>query len=106
MNPRAAIAALTRWRWSMTHATIRRFALVVSLLLTGSLAFAPSSQAAGPAPGKGGGEFLPAGNYVFTTQRASYNLFGNDPSQPQIGLFVSGGPNDSRPLGGPPTTTN
>jgi hypothetical protein len=89
----------------MTHATIRRFALLVSIVLTGSLAFAASSQAAGPPPGKGGG-FLPAGNYVFTAQRASYNLFSNDPSQPQIGLFVSGGPSVSRPLGGPATTTN
>jgi hypothetical protein len=89
----------------MTHATFRRFALAVSVLLTASLAFAASSQAAGPAPGKGGG-FLPAGNYVFTTQRASFNLFGKDPSQPQIGLFVSGDQSASRPLGGPATSTN
>lgn len=90
----------------MSRVSTRRFALVASILLTGSLAFAASVQAApGPAPGKGGGGFLAAGNYNFTTLRASFNLFG-DPSQPQIGLFVTGGPSTSQPVGGPSTASN
>ncbi|HKC18393.1 MAG TPA: hypothetical protein VKE27_02060 [Candidatus Dormibacteraeota bacterium] len=90
----------------MPRVTARRFALVVSVLLTGSLAFAASAQAApGVVQAKGGSAFLVAGSYDFTSLRASLNLFG-DPSQPEIGLFVTGGPNVSRPLGGPSSTTN
>ena len=90
----------------MLSVPIRRLSLVVGSLVAVSLVLAASSSAAGPAPGKGGGGFLPAGNYNFTTQRASFNLFGPDPSQPQIGLFVSGGPSVAKPQGGPSTTTS
>ena len=90
----------------MLRVPVRRLSLALGSLIAVSLVLATSSSAAGPAPAKGGGGFLPAGNYNFTTQRASFNLFGPDPSQPQIGLFVSGGPSASRPLGGPATTTN
>lgn len=90
----------------MSRITVRRFALAVSVLLAGSLAFAASVQAApGPVPAKGGGAFLPAGNYAFTTLRADFNVFG-DPSQPQVGLFVTGGPSTSKPLGGNSSTTD
>ena len=87
--------------------TFRRLSLAVGIVVTSSLVLAASSLAAG-APvmgGRGGGGFPPAGNYDSTTMRASFNL-SSDPSQPNIGMFVSGGPSVSRPLGGPTTTTD
>ncbi len=75
---------------------IRRLALIVTLIVAGSFALAVSPVLAG----RGGGGYPPAGNYDATTMRASFNL-SSDPSQPNIGIFVSGGPGVSRPLGGP-----
>jgi len=80
---------------------IRRLALIVTLIVAGSFALAVSPVLAG----RGGGGYPPAGNYDATTMRASFNL-SSDPSQPNIGIFVSGGPGVSRPLGGPTTTTD
>jgi hypothetical protein len=86
---------------------IRRFSLLVCIVMTGSLVIAASAQASVlPAlQGRGGG-FPPAGNYDFSIMRASFILFSGDPSHPTIDISVSGGPNVSKPLGGPTTTTD
>jgi hypothetical protein len=90
---------------------LRRLVLAASIVLSGLLALTAGGSAAGlPTAamgpgGKGGGGFLPAGNYHFTTLRADFNLFSSDPSQPTINLYVSRNTNVSRPEGGPPTTT-
>src|SRR3989442_15619453 len=75
--------------------------MVVTFTAAGRFALAVSRVLAG----RGGGGYPTAGNYDATTMRESFNL-SSDPSQPNIGIFVSGGPGVSRPLGGPTTTTD
>jgi len=81
----------------------RRLALVALIVSIGSAAYAPAAFAAGK--GGGGGGFLPAGDYHFTTQRADFNVASKDPSQPNVGIFVSQSTNVSTPEGGATTTT-
>lgn len=87
--------------------TFRRLSLAICIVVTSSLVLAASSQAAGTPVmgGRGGGGFPPAGNYTSTTVRASFFL-SSDPFQPNLNIFVSGGPSVSKPLGGPTTTTD
>jgi hypothetical protein len=88
-------------------AAFRRLSLAVCIVVMSSLVLVASSQAAGTPVmgGRGGGGFPPAGNYDSTTLRASFFL-SSDPFQPNLNIFVSGGPSVSKPLGGPTTTTD
>lgn len=88
-------------------AAFRRLSLAVCIVVISSLVLALSPQAAGVPVmgGRGGGGFTPAGNYDSTTLRASFFL-SSDPFQPNLNIFVSGGPSVSKNLGGPTTTTD
>ena len=80
--------------------SFRRLALVISLVLFGLVAAPMTVSALGE-----GGTSLPAGNYHFTTLRASYSFFSSDPSQPQISIFPSATTQIAKPKVGPPTVT-
>src|SRR5258708_1353869 len=93
---------------------LRRLALVISMLVCGSVTFtvaaiATDAQIAGPglaAQGQGGGGPLPAGNYHFTTFRADYSLSAGPPAFQTISLNINGSTQRSNPLVGPSTFTS
>ena len=92
---------------------IRRLGIVLSLVLTGLLAFAAttvafevglrSSGTIGAKGGGGGGAFVPAGNYLNTSRNANAFLF-SDPDV-QLTLTVSQTSNSANPLVGPSSST-
>jgi hypothetical protein len=83
-------------------AWFRRLALIVSIVLSCSLALAANSMAAGPGPGGPPS----AGKYHTTMLHAGYTLASKTPGVPYISIGVTRTTQESKPLGSPSTTTS